>query len=401
MRADLTSPLPGIASNSGSRLYLGPNFSGRSAQLMEAVKKAGSRGFFIGPEIISSFSGFAATVEKELDYFSECLKTRTRSLAFLDSVGMNYILSRNPFTLSGGEQTLAAFASAIAYGGNVLAADCCIEQLDRNIRSLIFDRLREFCPAVFVGADNRADEHSIPESLQQYHLSPTQATVDSMLDHSLLPERHFTSEPLTLEKVVARYNSQSDFVLSVPRLFLDPGKIYRLTGPNGAGKTTLCRVLVGLLRVASGTIYVGSNKADFWKNPGKVASLSFQNPDHQLFSETVEAEFMSRQYPPGLIASTMRAFGIATSHLFHPGSLPFVLRKRLALAVAFAASRGWYILDEPTIGQDNKSIEELALVIKRFSSLGCGVIIITHSERFSQLLDAHTIALKGGVCASD
>src|SRR5260370_4540599 len=39
-------------------------------------------------------------------------------------------------------------------------------------------------------------------------------------------------------------------------LSIDAGETYGLIGPNGSGKTTLIRMLVGLIRPASGTIHV-------------------------------------------------------------------------------------------------------------------------------------------------
>src|SRR5664279_1640723 len=128
------SPIP---ENSDDQIYLGPNFSGRSAKLIKAVRSAGERGFFVRPDVISAFSGFGATVQKELDYFLDSAGARDRSLAFLDSFGMNHILSRNPFTLSGGEQAVAALALAISGDAGVIAADCCFENLSNTACRLL------------------------------------------------------------------------------------------------------------------------------------------------------------------------------------------------------------------------------------------------------------------------
>jgi ABC-type multidrug transport system ATPase subunit len=112
----------------------------------------------------------------------------------------------------------------------------------------------------------------------------------------------------------------------------------------------------------------------------------------------VESELLSRGIAPNQIESIMRAFGVASPCHTHPGSLPFVLRKRLSLAATFSTSRGWYILDEPTVGQDSDSLATLAARIRALTVSGCGVIVISHSKRFTRMLDAHQIDLKGGVC---
>ena len=394
-RQSLPSP-PSEAVALGSQLYLGPNFSGRSLKLVELVKSAEEDGFSIAPDVTSTFSGLAATVEKELEYFYGTTEVKNRSIEFLDSLGMKYILSRNPLTLSGGEQVMAALAMAIASNAKVVGADCCFEQLDWHIRSVIFERFRKFSSAALLSADNRADEHFIPEFIQQIKLSPTKETTASKIDYKLVPNREFKSKQLVLENITARYNPQSDFMLSIPSLSLLPGRVYRLAGSNGAGKTTFSRMLVGLLRLTSGTIWIGDRKADIWRHPGRIAAMAFQNPDYQLFGDTVESELLARGCHPDLLEPILRGFGVVVPGKSHPSSLPFVLRKRLSLAAMFSASCGWYILDEPTIGQDSDSIKELAVLLKRIASLGCGIIVITHSERFASLLDAHQIVLKGG-----
>jgi predicted ATPase len=42
----------------------------------------------------------------------------------------------------------------------------------------------------------------------------------------------------------------------------------------------------------------------------------------------------------------------------------------------------------------------LALIIKRLAISGCGIIVVTHSERFAEMLDAHQVSVKGGVCGA-
>ena len=70
------------------------------------------------------------------------------------------------------------------------------------------------------------------------------------------------------------------------------GEFLAIMGQNGAGKTTLVKHFNGLLKPTKGQVLV--DQVDVTKV--SVATLSrnvgfvFQNPDHQLFSETVEEE---------------------------------------------------------------------------------------------------------------
>ncbi len=65
-----------------------------------------------------------------------------------------------------------------------------------------------------------------------------------------------------------------------------------IMGQNGAGKTTLVKHINGLLRPTRGKVLVDdvdTTKVSVATMARKVGFV-FQNPDHQLFSETVEEE---------------------------------------------------------------------------------------------------------------
>lgn len=70
------------------------------------------------------------------------------------------------------------------------------------------------------------------------------------------------------------------------------GEFVAIMGQNGAGKTTLVKHFNGLLKPTKGEIIVDgvntreTSVAKLARNVGFV----FQNPDHQLFSESVEEE---------------------------------------------------------------------------------------------------------------
>ena len=70
------------------------------------------------------------------------------------------------------------------------------------------------------------------------------------------------------------------------------GEVLAIVGENGAGKTTLIKHTNGLLKPSKGKV----TAFDMDTNDESVANLSrkigiiFQNPDHQIFSESVENE---------------------------------------------------------------------------------------------------------------
>src|SRR4030043_2097019 len=75
-------------------------------------------------------------------------------------------------------------------------------------------------------------------------------------------------------------------------LTVKDGEFVAIMGQNGAGKTTLVKHFNGLLKPTKGTIRVDgveTTKTSVAAIARKVGFV-FQNPDHQLFSETVEEE---------------------------------------------------------------------------------------------------------------
>ena len=95
-----------------------------------------------------------------------------------------------------------------------------------------------------------------------------------------------------LDRVSFTYEGTQREILHEVSLNVKPGEFLTIVGPNGAGKSTLVRTMIGLNRPTSGRVLVEGK--DLSKLT--VAQLSrtvgflFQNPDHQLFEDTVYRE---------------------------------------------------------------------------------------------------------------
>jgi DNA repair exonuclease SbcCD ATPase subunit len=66
----------------------------------------------------------------------------------------------------------------------------------------------------------------------------------------------------------------------------------------------------------------------------------------------------------------------------NPIELPFVLKKRLGLALSFGRRKPWLVLDEPTLGQDAAFCDHLAQLITSLLAAGTGIILISHHDEF-------------------
>jgi len=193
------------------------------------------------------------------------------------------------------------------------------------------------------------------------------------------------------------------WVLDDLNLQLNPGRIVHLAGQNGTGKSTLAKILVGALVPNAGKIKHNGTEST-WSKPGRLASYHFQNPDMQLFRTTVKEELFAGAKVHGrsadvvadLVDSAAVIFGLSGILSAHPLDLPFSMRKRVALAATFACGTPWIILDEPTLGQDDQSVQQIASIVQRMAEGGTGIILITHSQSFVGKLPHQTIMLSNG-----
>lgn len=195
-----------------------------------------------------------------------------------------------------------------------------------------------------------------------------------------------------LERVSYRYpHSTSDAIAEVS-LSVDSGKVLCLMGPNGSGKSTLAQIVAGLIQPSRGNIYLNdvrlAQKKDSIKLRKRVAML-FQNPEDQLFSETVYSDISfgprNRGIKGGeLLRRVRKASEIVGLDIEKLGARsPFALsggeKRKVALAGIIAMEPEILILDEPFAGLDYGGKSTLTAVLKRFlKENGAGILIVTH-----------------------
>jgi len=213
-------------------------------------------------------------------------------------------------------------------------------------------------------------------------------------------------EAIRVENVYFAYDSQP--VLKGVSLLLRTGEVLALMGENGAGKTTLVKHFTGLLKPQRGRVLVfgvDTREASVAQLARRVG-LVFQNPDHQLFAESVEEEILftlrNMGYPLDrareISERVLKAFDLKRYRDKSPYNLSVGERKRLALAAVLCYEPDVLVLDEPTAGQDyyNKSkISRLILSLKR---RGKGVVLVTHDVEFAiQVADRVALMASGTI----
>lgn len=179
-----------------------------------------------------------------------------------------------------------------------------------------------------------------------------------------------------------------------------------LIGQNGAGKSTFAKHLNGLLKPTDGRMLVRGTDTQ----KSRVAELAhdvglnFQDPDDQLFHNTVEEEMhygpqnlgFSEEEIETAVESALKRMRLADVRSKNPYDLGLARRKQAAVASVLAMDTPVVVLDEPTGGQDAPGTELLVSVIRELVADGKLVIVITHNMAFVRDTADRVIALNQG-----
>src|SRR5262245_36087260 len=168
---------------------------------------------------------------------------------------------------------------------------------------------------------------------------------------------------------------------------VQPGEVFAFLGPNGAGKTTTIKMLTTLLAPTSGTIRVdGLDPAQHQHQVRKLFGIVFQDPslDSELTAyENLELHAVLYGVPRKVrgerIERLMKLFELwdrrdQPTKLYSGG-----MKRRLEIARGFLHTPKILFLDEPTLGLDPQSRNQLWTTVKS----------LNESERVTVFLTTH------------
>ncbi len=183
-----------------------------------------------------------------------------------------------------------------------------------------------------------------------------------------------------------------------------PGGLVLLVGATGSGKSTLLRIAAGLLVPEGGSAVIEGEPLTTSSARGRVG-LVFQNPESQLFAETVLSDVGFG--PRNMGASDEDADRRAREALelvgldperFGPRS-PFGLSggeaRRVAIAGVLAMRPEYLLLDEPTAGLDARGRDAVLAALGGIRST-VGVVVVSHdAEEFLGEADSVLVLSQG------
>lgn len=373
---------------------------------------------------------------------------KERGMKALEQCGLTGKQDDYIWQLSGGQTHLLALAGVVSLQPDVLILDEPIAQLDPMHADRIYEVLRElnekygktiiviehhteyiadYCKHVMLMKDGQvqwmlsaAEALRRVDELQLCNIFPPQVTIAAhrmqkagkMGSHILLPttveegrnvfvpqsgfaanpKQHSTEQKevaAAFEHVSVAYRAvkgDSHVVYSDLNLQIHKGDKVALIGSNGAGKSTLMKLLVGLLKPATGDVFLNGKSIRDVKPEmlSKQISMVYQNPEDMFIKDSIGADIAYAMDVRNVSDSQERTSALLErfrlselrdrdGRLLSGGQM-----RRASLAIGIALNPEILLLDEPTANLDIATRKEIMKTLEELKTITETVIIATH-----------------------
>ena len=214
---------------------------------------------------------------------------------------------------------------------------------------------------------------------------------------------------IALSHLTVRYGPT--IALDDARLEVAEGQVHALLGENGAGKSTIVKVLSGLVRPDSGTVFIfGHSLARFEPRFANELGIRTAFQEISLVKDlTVAQNFLLMEEPlnalgmirgralEDLVRAQLEQLGIDS---INPGTevrrLDLPSRQKIEVARAISRKPRILMLDEPTASLSKHDVQWLGEVIERLKESGTTILLISHRmQEVREFCSALTIFRNG------
>jgi energy-coupling factor transport system ATP-binding protein len=199
-----------------------------------------------------------------------------------------------------------------------------------------------------------------------------------------------TKERLKLKNISFHYDQKGDNILEELELSVNHGEFYALLGGNGSGKSTLLKLMAGLLKPDTGSVFFDKKPLKKYKQVELTKKVGYlpQNPKLFFMQDTVEKELQMalEQWEASKASDVQQLFDqLGISHLMssHPYDLSGGELQKAALACILVRKPEVLLLDEPTKGLDPISKRNLAKILISLHATGMTILMSTHDVEFA------------------
>lgn len=220
---------------------------------------------------------------------------------------------------------------------------------------------------------------------------------------------------INFEKVGYTYNEKMPIkkvALKNLNLKLEKNKVNSIIGSNGSGKTTLIQMINALIMPSSGNIKVedfeikANSKVENMNDLRFNVGLIFQFPEEQIFNLTVREEigFGLENFKHRLdnkekhIEDALKMVGLDNSYLDkNPFTLSNGEMRKVAIASVLAYNPKVLIFDEPTLGLDPKSKNNLIKIIRFLKNrYNKTIVIVSHDMELVHKISDYVHVISNG-----
>ncbi|MBQ1310549.1 MAG: ATP-binding cassette domain-containing protein [Blautia sp.] len=204
-------------------------------------------------------------------------------------------------------------------------------------------------------------------------------------------------------------DSQKIEIIHNISLTIPDEKLVVITGPNGGGKSTLARLIAGIIKPASGKIYLDGRDItglSITERAKMGISFAFQQPVRFKGIQVIDLLRLARggRLDAADACEYLSAVGLCARDYINRevnNSLSGGELKRIEIATVLARGTSLAVFDEPEAGIDLWSFQNLIEVFEgmRRNIKGSSIMIISHQERILNIAD-EVIVLKDGVLAA-
>lgn len=329
------------------------------------------------------------------------------------TLGLEKMMGKRLFEMSGGEKQIIAFASAYVSDARIVVLDEPSANLDldhirivKDIMKKLMEQgkviiiaehrlayLRELVTKVCYMQDGKILNHYTGNEF--YHMSDadrksmglrelTPTGLDNLvLSKKISKESDYptaTEDGVCIKNLRLKYNAWDGEEINLSFKY---GEVVGVVGYNGFGKTTFIRTLCGLLKEKSGDICVDGKKLTR-SGRRKRYGMVMQDVNYQLFSRSVmeECTLGNGEVSQEKICELLESLALEDKVKVHPISLSGGEKQRLSIAVMLIGGKKILLLDEPTSGLDYENMMRISSILKDVAKQGALCIVVTHDVEF-------------------
>ncbi|MBD3190246.1 MAG: ATP-binding cassette domain-containing protein [Candidatus Heimdallarchaeota archaeon] len=191
----------------------------------------------------------------------------------------------------------------------------------------------------------------------------------------------------SLQNVDFRYPQSNNFVFKNLNYAIPENKIIGLIGDNGSGKTTFFKLLSGILKPTKGKILYKDEKVKRMRSVRNDLLFVPENAKLFLVGPTPEKDLTKAVGALPKARALFKEYNLtdlSKKKLYH---LSEGQRRLIALFIAFHCQQEIILLDEPTIGLDQKGRALLLALIHKGKKEGKTTLIASNDHRIFTFMD--------------